>query len=231
MKKLLMVTILMALFLPAFSQDSLGTQTPRRSQSTRNSEKKLKINLFSAYVFDDRFEYYKDSYTYYDGTIKGGFQWGVGIEYFLRQLQGIEIFYLRQDTYAPTSYQSGFGFANYDDNFSINMNYIMLGSNRYLRTQKVDLYFGVNAGMAILNLSNPNNGNESSTEKFAWGAKLGCDITLSEKVKLKLQGHMTSPVQSMGGGFFFGTGGGGAGLSFYSTVYQFALGGGLVFTP
>ena len=33
----------------------------------------------------------------------------------------------------------------------------------------------------------------------------------------------------MGGGLYFGTGGAGAGVSTYSSYYQFNLGGGLVF--
>jgi hypothetical protein len=239
MKKILMVTILTALFLPAFSQDTVRTQpaqnqqyqqSPQRPKNT--SQKRLRINLYTSYVFDDRFEYYQDTYTYYDGTIKGGFQYGVGLDYSLSQKQSIEIFYLRQETTAPTNYQGGLGFGNYHDDFQLNMNYILLGgNNRFVSTDRVDVYAGAFAGMAILNLRNPSNGNEGTAEKFAWGAKLGCDIALSEKIKIKLQAHMTSPVQSVGGGFFFGTGGGGAGLSFYSTVYQFALGGGLVFVP
>jgi hypothetical protein len=38
-----------------------------------------------------------------------------------------------------------------------------------------------------------------------------------------------SAVQSAGGGLYFGTGGGGAGVSTYSSMYQFGLGGGLAF--
>ena len=230
--------------LPAFSQDTLNaptTQAPQNTQNTQNaqkskssqsSQKRLRINVYTSYVFDDRFEYYQDSYTYYDGTIKGGFQYGLGLEYSLSERQSVELFYLGQQTTAPTNYQGGFGFGNYHDDFKLNMNYILIGgNNRFVNTDKVDLYAGAFGGIAIFNLENPSNGNDGSEDKFAWGAKLGCDIALSEKIKLKLQAHMTSPVQSMGGGFFFGTGGGGAGLSFYSTVYQFALGGGLVFVP
>jgi hypothetical protein len=40
---------------------------------------------------------------------------------------------------------------------------------------------------------------------------------------------LLSAVQSMGGGLYFGTGGAGAGLTGYSTFYQWTLGGGLIF--
>ena len=38
-----------------------------------------------------------------------------------------------------------------------------------------------------------------------------------------------SAVQGAGGGLYFGTGGGGVGVSTYSSMYQFGLGGGLTF--
>ena len=38
-----------------------------------------------------------------------------------------------------------------------------------------------------------------------------------------------SPVQGAGGGFYFGTGGAGAGVSTYSTIYQFNVGGSINF--
>jgi hypothetical protein len=200
--------------------------------STASAQKTM-LNFYSAYVFDDQFEYYGDSYTYYDGTIKGGYQWGLGIEHMFHTNQSIELFYLRQDTHAPTRYQGGFSYQASSDNFPLDVNYVMLGSNRRLiaKSGKVEGYFGPNAGVGILELSNPSKNETRSVTKFAWGLKLGMDIALNPSFKLKLQTHMTSPVQSMGGGLFFGTGGAGAGLSFYSTVYQFAVGGGLVFVP
>jgi hypothetical protein len=41
--------------------------------------------------------------------------------------------------------------------------------------------------------------------------------------------NLLSAVQAVGGGLYFGTGGAGAGVSGFSTFYQFSLGGGLVF--
>jgi len=38
-----------------------------------------------------------------------------------------------------------------------------------------------------------------------------------------------SAVQSFGGGLYFGTGGAGAGVTGYSTMYQWVLGGGLTY--
>ncbi|MNE86539.1 hypothetical protein D3C80_1836510 [compost metagenome] len=83
------------------------------------------------------------------------------------------------------------------------------------------------AGMAIFNLTNPNNGNESSATKFAWGLRGGVNIFPSPKVGIKLQASLLSSVQAVGGSFYFGTGGTGAGVSNYSSMLQFVIGGGL----
>ena len=44
-----------------------------------------------------------------------------------------------------------------------------------------------------------------------------------------MQASLFSATQAFGGGLYFGTGGIGAGLSSYSSMYQFGLEGGLVF--
>jgi hypothetical protein len=68
--------------------------------------------------------------------------------------------------------------------------------------------------------------------KFAWGVRGGANLYPGgdkARVGLKLQVGLVSPVQAVGGGLFFGTGGAGAGITTFSTMTQFALGGGLVF--
>ncbi len=52
---------------------------------------------------------------------------------------------------------------------------------------------------------------------------------VKEKVGIKLQAQLLSAVQSVGGGFYFGTGGSGGAVMAQSSMYQFELGGGLVF--
>ena len=65
--------------------------------------------------------------------------------------------------------------------------------------------------------------------KFAWGIRGGVNVWATEKVGIKLQAHLLSAVQSMGGGLTIGTGGVGVGATSYSSMYQFTLGGGLAF--
>ncbi len=48
----------------------------------------VRVNGYALATFDDNVDSYYDANNYYNGTIKGGFQWGVGIEFMLRANQG-----------------------------------------------------------------------------------------------------------------------------------------------
>lgn len=190
------------------------------------SAQELRLNGYSSYVFDDKVDSYYDASNYYNGTIKGGYQWGAGMEVLVDATKGVEIKYLRQATNAPTEYyKDGIKYTNFD----MALNYLLIGGNNYFNidNDKIEPYAGAELGMAIINLTNPDSNKETNATKFAWGLKVGTNIWLNEKVGLKLQAEMLSAVQSAGGGFYFGTGGGGAGISAYSSMYQFSLGGGL----
>ncbi|MGG7034319.1 MAG: hypothetical protein ACI7YS_03885 [Flavobacterium sp.] len=193
-------------------------------------EKKVRVNLYAAYTFDDSFDSYYDYGNYYSGTIKGGLQYGGGLEFKVTPRNSVELLYLRQDTHAPTYYYGG-GLFDKSADFNMDMNYIMIGGlNSFQKPgSKVEGFGGFMLGVGIVNIENPTNHNSDSLTKFAWGLKAGATIWATEKVGLKLQGQLLSIAQSVGGGMYFGTGGAGAGVSTYSSIYQFTLGGGLVF--
>jgi opacity protein-like surface antigen len=189
---------------------------------------KVRLNGYSAYVFDDKVDSYYDASNYYNGKIKGGYQWGVGIEYMVHETKGIELKYLRQDAMAPMNYYyNGIQFKE----FELGLNYILIGGSNYFKTAGgvVEPYGGLGIGLAIFNIKNPEPGTDSSKEKFAWNVKAGTNIWVTESVGIKLHAELISAVQSAGGGFYFGSGGSGAGISTYSSMYQFSLGGGLTF--
>jgi len=188
----------------------------------------VRINVYGSYVFDDRFSSSYNQYSYYDGKLKGGLQYGGGIELATSDVTGVELLYLRQTTHAPISYNNGTLIDKFTD-FDVSMNYIMLSGVRRLQQtgSPIEAYGGLMLGMAIVELDNPDNGYSNNVTKFAWGARLGCNIWAGEKIALKIQGQLLSPVESMGGGLYFGSGGSGANISTYSTIYQFTLGGGL----
>jgi hypothetical protein len=188
----------------------------------------IRLNAYSSYVFDDKVDSYYDQTDFYNGTIKGGYQWGAGIEFMPHSNYGVEIMYLRQNTTAPLNYyNNGVKFTNFD----LGINYIMLAGNRYFSKPggKVEGFAGGMLGVDVTSVKNPTNSNKTTKTFFSWGFRGGANIWVTEKVGIKLQAQLLSAVQSVGGGFYFGTGGAGAGLSTQSSMYQFGLGGGLAF--
>lgn len=186
-----------------------------------------RLNIYSGYVFDDKIDSYFDPTSFYQGTIKGGYQWGLSLE-FLQRNMGIELSYLRQDTKAPMTY---FNNGVKSTNFNVGMDWLMVGLNRYFRQpgSKIEPFFGASVGLLLGKATNPTTGNSNNGAKLGLGLKGGTNIWLSDRIALKLQAQLMSGVQSVGGGIYFGTGGAGLGLSSYSSMYQFGLGGGLVF--
>lgn len=95
----------------------------------------IRLNAYSSYVFDDQVDSYYDQNDYYNGTVKGGYQWGAGLEYMVRPNYGVELMYLRQDTKAPLNYyNNGVKFSNFD----LGINYIMLAGNQSFAQQRRD---------------------------------------------------------------------------------------------
>jgi hypothetical protein len=194
------------------------------SQSTR-------LNLYGNYVFDDKIDSYYSNTNYYNGKIKGGFLWGGGIEHKLHEYYGIELLYLRLDSKATMEYYD-IGLNNVKQkNIDLGINYILVGGTRSATAHgsKTEAYGGFLLGMAIIDTKDPEKDVSSSATKFAWGARLGANIWASEKVGVKIQALLLSVPQGAGGGLYFGTSGSGAAVSTYSTMLQFAIGGGLTF--
>ncbi len=173
------------------------------------------LMTFESYTFSDKFDT-----QYGKGKVQDGFQFGGGLEIGLNETKAFEIIYqhLKTDVY----YQ-GFD-QRYDGN--VNISYIMLGGTNYLNASDVISVFGTfNAGAGIFT---PNSTLKSGTiSRLTLGGRLGIRIMPSDKVSLRLHMQLFSPVQWAGGGFYFGSGGSGAGVSTGSTIYQFNLGGSL----
>ena len=190
-----------------------------------------RLNAYGIYVFPDGFDSYYSGTSYYNGTINGSFQGGVGIEYMTSPRNCVELMWQHQSTHAPTTYADGSITGTKSTNFDVNIDYLMVGSDGHLQKpgSKVEGYGGLFLGCAFVGAKNPDNGNHNTATKFAWAARLGCNIWANEKFGIKLQAGLTSIAQGAGGGLYFGTGGVGAGVSTYSSLYQFQLGGGLSF--
>jgi len=217
----------------AISQDTVKVYTQQPMPKPYSPPKPgLRLNVYTSYVFDDRVDSYYSTTSYYEGKIKANFQWGLSLEYMLHHAQGLELIWLHENTTAPTTYyyDNGVGNPVKTKELDLSINYIMLGSTRYIPVKPtIEPYFGGQLGVGIVDVSSNADNKESNTTKFAWGLKLGTNIWASQKVGIKLQAALQSVAQGAGGGLYFGSGGVSTGLSTYSTVYQFSLGGGLVF--
>lgn len=187
----------------------------------------FRINGYGFYALDDDVEAISGN-NYFRGTIKGSAIWGGGFEYNAIKDFGIELAYYRQDTEVPTDYYTG---ATNNKVFKLGGNFIMLGVNRYLTIPRspIEPFAGGMIGLAIIENKEPMPGAESSETKFAWQLKAGVNIMATKQIGLKLQAHILSAVQSVGGGLYLGTGGTSAGLTTNSSMLQFGIGGGLVF--
>ncbi len=177
----------------------------------------ITLLTFESYTFADKFDT-----QYGSGKIQDGFQWGLGLEFGLAETAAIELIYqnLKTDVY----YQ-GID-ARYDG--KVGINYALVGGTKYAPLNDKIAGFGtLDMGVAW---SSPDESLASeSVTKFAIGGRLGVRISTSERVSLRLHAQLLSPVQWAGGGFYFGTGGSGAGVSTGSTIYQFNLGGSVNF--
>lgn len=197
MKSLLLCTAFCALLFSAKAQTSVTLLT------------------FEGFTFADKFE------TYYGyGKIQDAFQWGAGLEFGIQPDAAMELIYLRSDVEA---YYDSY----YDQRLegTIGLNYIMLGFTGYQPFNDVVSGFGTFDMGAGFTSNIEETLNASNVTKFAIGGRMGVRIAPNDKFSIRLHAQILSPVQWIGGGVYFGTGGTGAGVTTGSTIWQFQLGG------
>jgi len=197
--------------------------------ATASSAQGVRLNLYGAYVFDDEVSSYYDAYNYFYGTVKSSAQYGLGLEFTPRENTGFELLWLSQSTTAPVRYNSNYLFEK-SGNLDVSLNSVMLGFNHYARSSDlVEGFAGVMFGCMFVSVEDQDSKRSASKEKFAWGVRAGANIWASDKIAIKIQGQLLSAVQAVGGSLYFGTGGAGAGVSTYSSMLQFGIGGGLTY--
>ena len=193
-------------------------------------QKGARLNFYSAYVFDDGFDVVNDANTYYNGTVKGGYQWGAGLEYLFNPQSSAEILYLHRGTTVPATFKFGSGMQAKTETFDLKHDFIMLSGDGHFAKHgsKVEGYAGLMAGVLISNLEAPSLGKSSNNTNFAWGGRVGTNIWLGPKLGIKLQALILSASRATGGDYYWSWYGP-IYLTEYSTVWQFSLGGGLTF--
>jgi hypothetical protein len=191
-------------------------------------QKGVRLNFYTAYVFDDGFDVVNDANTYYNGTVKGGVQWGGGLEYLFNPQSSAEILYLHRSTKVPTNFKfGGTGPAPAPVEFDLKHDFIMLSGDGHFSQHgsKAEGYAGLMAGVLLSHLETPQ-GKSSSNENFAWGGRVGGNIWFTPKLGLKLQAMILSASRATGGDYYWSWYGP-IYLTEYTTLWQFSLGGGL----
>lgn len=187
-----------------------------------------RLNFYSAYVFDDGFDVVNDANTYYNGTVKAGYQWGAGLEYLFNPNSGAELLYLHRGTTVPANFKFGTGTQTRSETFNLKHDFIMLSGDGHFAKHgsKAEGYAGIMAGVLLSNLEAPSLGKSSNNTNFAWGGRIGSNIWFSPKLGLKLQAMILSASRATGGDYYWSWYGP-IYLTSYSTLWQFSLGGGL----
>ncbi len=191
-----------------------------------NAQVEISLLTFESYSFADKVV----TDDGFDGKINDGFQWGGGFEFLFRERMAIELIYQRLDTdgYLFRPVVSGTNIVTDQTAGKIGIDYYLLGGTRYQPfTEKISGFSTLNAGLGVI--STKDNNKDSNTEKVCWGARLGLKFKASDKVSIRVHGQLLSAVQALGGGIYLGTGGTGAGVTGYSTFWQFNLGGSINF--
>jgi len=191
---------------------------------TTISKAQFRINPYASYAFNCHIDTYD-----YSGTLKGGLLWGAGLEYNLASVYGAELLYKHMGSDAPMTYydQPISSWSRYNT-YNYNLNYIMFGANRYLSINRFELYSGLLIGMAIFNVNDQILDINDGFTKFAWGGRLGSNIALGPKVKIKLQAELLSAIQSLSAGLNLNLNGISPNVNTNSSMFQFNIGGGLV---
>jgi len=178
----------------------------------------IRLNAYGSYNFNERVPldaFYTD--------VQGGFQWGAGLEYFVRRNKSLELKYLRMDTKTPLYRFTGEQVNKGNDDAAFN--YIMLAGNNYFGGNgKITPFAGIGLGVGWAE------GNTNSTSaKFVWDAKLGVHIATESAVSFKVQAYVQSMISAFGTDFWYYPGWGTYAVADYARIFQFGLGGAVCF--
>jgi hypothetical protein len=208
MKKLLLVAgiFLSALGVHAQNQGDIG------------------LDLYGGYTFQDRI-YNNSSYV----EIQDAFQYGAGLEFYVRPTKSIELKYLRMDTNTPVftpSLTAPFKVSQANvGNDSSAINYVLIAGNNYFHSGNPSLVPFAGLGIGVGWVS----GDQSTSAKFAWDFKAGVKIKASDVVSVKLQAYFQTIWASYGGQTIYYPGWGAVTYPNNSSLYQFGLGGAVSF--
>jgi hypothetical protein len=171
---------------------------------------KIWLTPFAGYTFRENITFSSGS----SAEIADGAHYGFLLEYMVKPKVGIELAYQRQDTKATSQ-----NFISIEPT-KLAIQYTTIGFLRHhYFTERINGYAGLNLGIA----TSSNKDLNTNYSRLAAGFRLGCILKPSRKISLRIQGQVLSVVQGFNAGLYAGTGGAGAGVSTYSTIFQWGL--------
>lgn len=180
----------------------------------------ISLNLYGGYTFQDKI--HADNA---EVTVEDGFQYGAGLEFFLRNTKSLELKYLRMDN---QSFVEGYsvlngGFQSRKVNTAIN--YVLFGGNNYFPTgnPKVMPFIGLDLGVGWVS------GDVSTDARFAWDLKAGVKIKASDAVSVKLQAYFQTIWATYGSDTYWYPYWGYVTYASDASLYQFGLGAAISF--
>jgi hypothetical protein len=181
----------------------------------------IEFRPIAVYTFRERFPISTGDVTIQDGGTYGG-----EVAFVANGKMDVNFTYLIQPTTLDIRRFPSF-LGDYGN--KANISFYQLGVNRnhlLPGNDKVIPYTGIKMGVGYLNLESDK---YYDVTRFTIGLNLGVKIMLSERVGLNMLGMLQTPVSGFGLAVTAGSGGVSTGISTYSYVFQFSLGGGLVF--
>lgn len=183
------------------------------------AQRDIEITAFSGYTFKNTFDIYGGRARIDDGHTYGGM---LAVE--VTDGLDVEFMYSRQNT-VVTAYSA---FMSNDVNEDANVVYYMIGGTKTFETMNSSLNFFTGMKLGGVTIASQED-DFDSVSKFAAGLNGGVKYFITDKLGIKLAMLINFPIVDVGAGLWFGTGGGGVGVSTWSPIVQFNMQGGLFF--
>lgn len=181
------------------------------------------LNLYGGYTFSDKVDF-DNSYA----RVEDGFEYGIGLEYFIMDNASIELKYNRLDTHMPFYTKTSLNDGAIAPGTQLNagddkgaINYILADYTYYFgsASQKAIPFLGAGAGISIL--ETPQSG---SGTYFAWEIKAGVKIKTDSALSINLHAYLQSMSAAVGYDYYWDYYWGPVAVNDYVSTYQFGLG-------
>jgi hypothetical protein len=181
----------------------------------------VEVTPFGGYVFGGTMNGDYGEVYIYDNAQYGGM-----ISFAISRVMDVDLIYNRSDTKAQINYYNNVGYLKPSLEIPLSINYIQVGFTKNFRVNPVvSPFVGFNIGACDFAPKE----DYADAWFFSVGMNAGAKIYFAKRIGLRLQAQGYVPVQGTAFSMFVGTGGSSAGVSVYSTLFQFGFTGGLIF--